>query len=61
MKRDPYEIRHLLPVAVPIPDAGHVATPDHVCGNCRQPGTNWGSTACPNNHPTGGPDFPEAA
>lgn len=52
MSRDPCEIRHLLPVAVPVPPPAHVATRDHVCGNCRQPGTNMGSTACRNYRPS---------
>lgn len=32
----------------PLPVLPGRATRDHVCGNCRQPGTNMGATGCKN-------------
>lgn len=46
-KRDPYEIRHLLPALAPKPQ--DVRTRDHRCGNC-----SWGGTGridCKNRNP----------
>lgn len=44
MKRDPYEIRHLIPVPPPLPDFGR-RTREHRCGRCSWGGS--GSTSCP--------------
>lgn len=67
MKRDPYEIRHLIPIPAPLPDFGR-RTREHRCGRCAWAGT--GSTDCPNYRPSqsipyigpdDGPGSPEAA
>lgn len=54
MKRDPYEIRHLLPAVAPKP--GSRLTKAHRCGRCSWQG--WGNLDCPNYRPD---DEPEAA